>query len=318
MKNARKCIKGFDSNLKCRDFQYEIGKEYKLNENEHVSICQTGFHAIDEDENPLVVFSYYPPVIDGKSSRYCEVEIGGETEKKGEKICGSEIKIVKEIGIKGVVKAHEEWVKRHNIDNDENKSHQTGDCSVASNTGYGSVASNTGYGSSASNTGKYSLASNTGNCSSASNTGDCSVASNTGKYSLASNTGYGSAASNTGNCSVSSNTGNSSVAFNTGNYSVASNTGDRSMASNTGYCSMASNIGNDSMAEVSGNGSVAVATGYGNKVKGALGCAIVIAERGEWNGVTYPLIGGVFAIVDGVNVKADTWYTCKDGVLVEE
>ena len=89
------------------------------------------------------------------------------------------------------------------------------------------------------------------------------------------------------------------------------------MASNTGYCSMASNIGNDSMAEVSGNGSVAVVTGYGNKVKGALGCAIVIAERGEWNGVTYPLIGGVFAIVDGVNVKADTWYTCKDGVLVE-
>ena len=42
-----KCYKGFDKDLKCRDFQYEIGKEY---EEERAEICDTGFHAC---ENPL-------------------------------------------------------------------------------------------------------------------------------------------------------------------------------------------------------------------------------------------------------------------------
>lgn len=55
-----KCYKGFDKDLKCRDFQYEIGKEY---EEERAEICDTGFHAC---ENPLDVFGYYAPA----DSRY--------------------------------------------------------------------------------------------------------------------------------------------------------------------------------------------------------------------------------------------------------
>jgi hypothetical protein len=245
MENKRKCIKGFDSELKCRDFQYEVGKEYKMEDNK-ISICEKGFHAIDEDKCPLSVFNYYPPCDEnGTPNRYCEVEIGGRTEKRDEKIVGSEIKIGAEIGIPCIVKAHIEWVKRHLIDDDEHKS------------------------------------SNTGDRSSASNTGDQSSASNTGDRSSASNTGY------------------------------------QSSASNTGYQSSASNTGNYSSAEVSGKDSVAIATGYDSKARGALGCAIVVAERGEWNGKTYPLIGIRAAIVDGVTIKADTWYTVRNGEFVE-
>ncbi|MBQ3989810.1 MAG: hypothetical protein II630_03110 [Bacteroidales bacterium] len=76
MENTRKCIKGFDSELKCRDFQYEVRKEYKM-EDKEISICNKGFHAIDEDECPLSVFDYYPPCDEnGTPNRYCEVEIG--------------------------------------------------------------------------------------------------------------------------------------------------------------------------------------------------------------------------------------------------
>jgi len=294
-----KSIKGFNEKLQCRGFQYEIGNKYTLPKGEEVSICKRGFHAISEDCSPLEVFGYYPPSIDGKPSRYCEVELGGQIQNDGEKIAGSQIKIGAEIGIPGLVKAHIEWVKRNLIQDDEHKTSNTGNRSSASNTGDYSSASNTGDYSSASNTGDYSSASNTGYQSSASNTGNRSSASNTGDYSSASNTGYQSSASNTGD------------------YSSASNTGDYSSASNTGYQSSASNTGNRSSAEVSGKDSVAAVFGKDGKARGSIGCALFLTERGEWNGETYPIKNVMAVIVDGEKVKADTWYKLIDGKLVE-
>ena len=87
--------------------------------------------------------------------------------------------------------------------------------------------------------------------------------------------------------------------------------------SNTGYQSAATNTGNRSAAEVSGKDSVAAVFGYEGRARGALGCAIVVAERGDWNGETYPLIGIKAAIVDGETIKPDVWYSLKGGEFVE-
>ena len=163
MSEKIKTIKGFDHELKCRGMQYEIGKTYTLPEGEKIKMCGNGFHAIAPDETPLRVFDYYPPCDEnGNPARYCVVEVGGETDSNDEKIVGSELTVGAEIGIPGLVKAHIEWVKRHLIDDDEHKSHNTGDCSSASNTGDCSSASNTGYCSSASVGGKESVAIVTG------------------------------------------------------------------------------------------------------------------------------------------------------------
>ena len=89
------------------------------------------------------------------------------------------------------------------------------------------------------------------------------------------------------------------------------------MESNTGNRSAATNTGNCSAAEVSGKDSVAAVFGYEGRAKGALGCAIVVAERGDWNGETYPLIGIKAAIVDGETIKPDVWYTLNGGEFVE-
>ena len=134
---------------------------------------------------------------------------------------------------------------------------------------------------------------------------------------MESNTGNRSAATNTGDCSAATNTGSRSAATNTGYQSAATNTGDCSAATNTGNCSAATNTGNRSAAEVSGKDSVAAVFGYEGRAKGALGCSIVVAERGDWNGETYPLIGIKAAIVDGETIKPDVWYTLKGGEFVE-
>ena len=99
--------------------------------------------------------------------------------------------------------------------------------------------------------------------------------------------------------------------------SAATNTGDWSAATNTGDLSAATNTGNLSAATVTGKESVAISTGYKSKVRGAIGCAICCVERGEWNGKTYPIKAICAAIVDGEKIKADTWYTVKDGEFAE-
>ena len=96
-------FKGFDKDLKCKGFQYEVGKEY---EEETANACETGFHAC---ERPLDVFCYYPPA----TSRYCEVEQDGQISKHDDdsKVASSKIKIGAEIGIPGLVKAQIEYVR---------------------------------------------------------------------------------------------------------------------------------------------------------------------------------------------------------------
>ena len=97
--------KGFDENLCCKGFQYEIGKEY-VHEGE-IECCESGFHACT---NPFDVLDYYEA--DGKN-RYCEVEQSGsiKTGNGDSKQASSKIKIKAEIGMAGLFKAGVEWIK---------------------------------------------------------------------------------------------------------------------------------------------------------------------------------------------------------------
>ena len=126
-----KCFKGFDKDLKCRDFQYEIGKEYT---EEKADICNCGFHAC---EFPMDVFNYYPP----SDSRYCEVELeeNGQKSSDDSKRVGKKISVKAEIGIAGIIKAGVEYIKEQ-VDWEDDKATNTGDYSAATNTGNKSAA----------------------------------------------------------------------------------------------------------------------------------------------------------------------------------
>ena len=98
-----KAYKGFDKDLKCRGFQYEVGGEYH---EDNAELCSKGFHAC---EYPLDCFGYYPPA----ESRYCEVEIddNGQRNDDDTKVCGKNIKIGAEIGIDELIEAATEYIK---------------------------------------------------------------------------------------------------------------------------------------------------------------------------------------------------------------
>ena len=244
--NIIRGFKGFDKDLKCRGFQYEIGKDYE--QEGEVKCCERGFHFC---ENPFDVFRYYSP----SDSRYCEVEGDGNADEANDdsKVATSNIHISAEIGLNGLIKAGVKFILDKVNFND----------SKSTNTGYRSAATNTG------------------------------------DYSAATNTGYRSAATNTGDYSVSTNTGDYSAATNTGNRSAATNTGDYSAAT------------------VEGKESVAIVTGIGGRARGALGCWIVLTERGDFDGVTFPIKEVKAFKVDGVNIKENTFYRIVDGKPVE-
>ena len=103
----------------------------------------------------------------------------------------------------------------------------------------------------------------------------------------------------------------------TGNLGAASATGNLGAASATGYLGAASATGDRGAASATGKAGVALAAGLECKAMGALGCAICCVERGEWNGKTYPIVAVKAAIVDGENIRADTWYQLKNGKFVE-
>ena len=258
-KNTIKGYKGFNPDLTCIGFQYEVCKEY---DTEKAVSCETGFHFC---ENPFDVLVYYPPCTEKGVNRFCKVEGSGDLDKSKEyRVSCTHIKIKAEIGLKGLITAGIKFIlDRVNWENSKE-----------------------------------------------SNTGDFSAATNTGDFSAATNTGDRSAATNTGNFSAATNTGDFSAATNTGNRSAATNTGNRSAAINTG---------NRSAASVEGEESIAIVTGKDSKAKGVLGCWIVLTERGDFDGVIYPIKEVKAFKVDGVNIKADTYYKLIDGeaVMVE-
>ena len=87
-------IKGFDKDLKCRGFQFEIGKEYKIDTNgKPLELCSdTVFHYCDSLQK---VHEYYSCLND--SNRFCEIEVLGEEVSDEEKCGSNHIRILREI-----------------------------------------------------------------------------------------------------------------------------------------------------------------------------------------------------------------------------
>jgi hypothetical protein len=279
--------KGFDENLRCRGFQYEVGKTFT--HEGMVKTCEAGFHAC---EYPLDVFCFYPPA----GNRFAVVKQSGvhRDDDDDPKLASRSISIITEIDLSEVAKAAIEYTTCRC--NPESRTSDTDDYGAALATGYRNAALVTGDHGAASATGYQCLATATDN------------------YGAALATGYHGAATATGDQGAASVAGDHGAATVTGDYGAASATSYRSAATVTGDHGAALVTGDYGAASATGESSVAVATGVDGRAKGAEGCAIVIGYRDNSGKLTH-----IRASLVGENgIKPGVWYVLdKDGEFRE-
>ena len=143
--------------------------------------------------------------------------------------------------------------------------------------------------------------------------GDSSTAGTSGNSSTAGTSGNSSTAGTSGNYSTAGTSGDYSTAGTSGDYSTAGTSGNYSTAGTSGDYSTAAATGPYCRAKAEGNNSIAVANGYKSKVKGSVGCYLVLTEYDDDGN----LLCADLKLVNGISIKADTWYMLKDGLVVE-
>jgi hypothetical protein len=281
--------KGFDKNLQCRGYQYEIGKTY-VHEGK-VEACSSGFHAC---ENPLDVWSYYN-IQEG--NRFCVVEMTGAISRHDEdsKIASAKIAIKAEIGlpqiigdavkfVMSLVKASKETIATTGY---RANAATTGNLANAATTCYRANAATTGYRANAATTGEGANAATTGKGANAATTGNLANAATTGYRANAATTGYRANAATTGEGANAATTGYRANAATTGNLANAATTGNLANAATTG------------------EHAVAAALGIEGRAKAGVGGAIVLCHRNGDGELIY-----IRASKVGENgIKPDVWYS---------
>ena len=156
--------KGFDKDLKCRGFQYEVGKEYEMSG--RIACCERGFHAC---ESPLEVFDHY----DMLTSRFAKVEQSGDIDKEENttKVCSSKIKVKAELKLADIINLGVEWIKEVTSPTEVKRDDKLND--------------NGGYSAQIGSSGDYAQIGSSGNYAQIESTGNHSVVMAAGNDSIA-------------------------------------------------------------------------------------------------------------------------------------
>ena len=272
-----KAYKGFDKDLKCRDFQYEVGKEY---ETDRAEPCESGYHAC---ANPLDVWDYYPPC---ENNRFCEVEQDGEIKKDGNKSASTKIKIAAEIGIAGLIKAHINLISEKTVSKFSRllkikKSNDNGKDSAQ----IGSSGHSAQIGSS-------------GDSAQIGSSGDYAQIGSSGHYAQIGSSGDSAKIGSSGHSAQIGSSGDSAQIGSSGDYAQIGSSGD--------YAQI----------DCKGRNTVVACAGANNIVRGVVGTWACLSEYAVVDG-EYRCVGMKAFQIDGVQYKADTWLMLKNGEIVE-
>ena len=182
MEEKKIAYKGFDKNLKCRDFQYEVGKEYEMDGD--IKCCERGFHAC---ESPLEVFDHY----DMLNSRFAEVEQSGEIDKEENttKVCSSRIKVKAELKLADIINLGVEWIKDvtspAKLKKETDLNDNGGDYAQIGSSGYSAKIGSSGDYAKIGSSGDYAQIGSSGDYAKIESTGNHSVVMAAGNNSIA-------------------------------------------------------------------------------------------------------------------------------------
>lgn len=290
-----KTYKGMTSDMTCYGgFQYKEGSEYETSG--EIKPCKWGFHGC---EIPLKVLKYYPPF---QGQRYFEVEQSGIINADSDKIASSKIKINSEIGLSGLREAQMEWAQNH--PESLETSYIVKDCNntiVAG--GYKQIIATPDYGIAAAGDNGI-VATGYEGISSAGNAGtaiaeEFGVAA-AGLFGFAYGGMNGVAAVRNGGTAVVDNNG--IAAAGESGISISGNQG----------------ISVSHHDAITGENGIACVRGVEEDdlaVRGGLGALLIIGVEESYN--KRDLKEWKIFVVDGKEIKADTWYKLKNGELIE-
>ena len=272
--------KGFDKDLKCRGFQYEVGKEYVMDE--PISICNKGFHAC---ESPLEVFDYYGML----DSRFCRVEQCGEIQRENNttKVCSSKIKLKAELKLSDMINIGVEWLKEITDPKKINTEYKYEDGSSGDYARIGSSGYNAKIGSS----------------------GDYAQIGSSGDYAKIGSSGY--------NAKIGSSGDYAQIGSSGYNAKIGSS-GYNAKIGSSGNCAQIGSSGNNAKINSTGYDSVIMCAGLNSKVKAKKGSWITLAEWIYSDTIKrYVPVCVKTEHVDGERIKEDTWYELVNGEFIE-
>ena len=310
-------IKGFDSKLQCRGFQFEVGKTYTVAGK--IVACENGFHACPVDEHPLSVLEYYPP-----TSRFCEVVQDGARDKQDTKLASASITIGVEISLSDLATRAVKWVfdranwkdgpvaKGDNegatASGDQGAATASGDQGAATASGDQGAATASGTRGAATASGDQGAATASGYQGAATASGTRGAATASGDQGAATASGYQGAATASGTRGAATASGDQGAATASGYRGAATASGDQGAATASGYRGAATASGDQGAATASGYRGAATASGYAGKARGAEGNALFLLHRDGDYKITKVWAG----IVGQDGIKADTWYSLNE------
>ena len=305
--------KGFDKNLKCRDFQYEVGKEYEMDGD--IKCCERGFHAC---ESPLEVFDHY----DMLNSRFAEVEQSGEIDKEEDttKVCSSKIKIKAELNLADIVKLGVEWIKdvtspsklkkETDLNDNGNNSAKIGSSGYYAkigSSGYSAKIGSSGYYAKIGSSGGSAKIGSSGGSAKIGSSGDYAKIGSSGDYAKIGSSGDYAKIGSSGDSAKIGSSGYSAKIGSSGDYAKIGSSGDSAKIGSSGDYAQIGSTGNHSVVMAAGNNSIA---------KAKIGSWITLAEWDCIDGVWIPICVKTEK-VDGEHIKADTFYELIDGEFKE-
>ena len=305
--------KGFDKNLKCRDFQYEVGKEYKMDGD--IKCCERGFHAC---ESPLEVFDHY----DMLNSRFAEVEQSGEIDKEEDttKVCSSKIKIKAELNLADIVNLGVEWIKdvtspsklkkETDLNDNGNNSAKIG------SSGYSAQIGSSGDSAQIGSSGDYAQIGSSGDSAKIGSSGYSAQIGSSGYYAQIGSSGYSAQIGSSGYSAQIGSSGYYAQIGSSGDYAKIGSSGYYAKIGSSGDSAKIGSSGDSAKIESTGKHSVVMAAGNNSIAKAKIGSWITLSEWDCINGVWIPICVKTEQ-VDGERIKADTFYKLVNGEFKE-